>query len=70
LLGDALSARMPGDTEITTATGDGTMEITLSLVTDGELVEIHTEDGVLRGPQCIVAIRNLTGAQRRERVLA
>ncbi len=69
LLGDALSARMPGDTEITTTTGDGTMEITLSLVAGGDTVEIHTEDGVLRGPQHIVTIRDLTGAWRRERVL-
>lgn len=68
LLGDALSARMPGDTEISTTTGDGTMEITLSLVAEGGLVEIHTEDGVLRGPEHLVEITDLAGARRRERV--
>jgi uncharacterized protein (TIGR02677 family) len=63
LLGDALAARPPGETEVKTVTGDGSMEIRLSLVTDAggatTEVEIHTEDGVLRGPEHIIEIRNL-----------
>jgi uncharacterized protein (TIGR02677 family) len=64
LLGDALSARLPGDTEVRTTTGDGTMEIRLSLVPDGGIVVIPTEDGELRGPQHVVDIIDLTAARR------
>lgn len=64
LLGDALSARLPGDTEVRTTTGDGTMEIRLSLVPDGGTVVIPTEDGELCGPQHIVEIVDLTAARR------
>jgi uncharacterized protein (TIGR02677 family) len=63
LLGDALSARLPGDTEVRTTTGDGTMEIRLSLVSDGGIVVIPTEDGELRGPQHVVDIVDLTAAR-------
>jgi uncharacterized protein (TIGR02677 family) len=63
LLGDALSARLPGDTEVRTTTGDGTMEIRLSLVSDGGIVVIPTEDGELRGPQHVVDIVDLTSAR-------
>ena len=63
LLGDALSARLPGDTEVRTTTGDGTMEIRLSLVPDGGIVVIPTEDGELRGPQHVVDIVDLTAAR-------
>lgn len=64
LLGDALSARSPGDTEVRTTTGDGSMEIRLSLVPGGETVVIPTEDGELRGPQHLVEIVDLTAARR------
>lgn len=64
LLGDALSTRLPGDTDVRTTTGDGTMEIRLSLVPDGGIVVIPTEDGELRGPQHIVEITDLTAARR------
>jgi uncharacterized protein (TIGR02677 family) len=64
LLGDAMSARLPGDTEVRTSTGDGTMEIRLSLVTGGGMVRIPTEDGVLRGPEHVVEIVDLTAARR------
>lgn len=63
LLGDALSARSPGDTEVRTTTSDGTMEIRLSLVPGGETVVIPTEDGELRGPQHLVEIVDLTAAR-------
>jgi uncharacterized protein (TIGR02677 family) len=64
LLGDALSARLPGDTEVRTTTGDGTMEIRLTPVPGGGTVVIPTEDGELRGPQHLVEITDLTAARR------
>ncbi len=64
LLGDALSARSPEDTEVKTTTGDGTMEIRLSLVPGGGIVELPTEDGVLSGPQHLVDIADLTVGRR------
>lgn len=60
LLGDALAARQPDDTEVKTVTADGSMEIRLSLVPDGGLVEIHTEDGTFTGPEHIIEIIDLT----------
>ncbi|MGX7827253.1 TIGR02677 family protein [Actinokineospora sp. 24-640] len=65
LLGDALSARLPHETEVKTSTGDGTMQIRLSLVPDGVVVEIQTVDGVLRGPEHIVEIVDLTVQRER-----
>jgi uncharacterized protein (TIGR02677 family) len=63
LLGDALAARSPEDTEVRTTTGDGTMEIRLSLVPEGGTVRIPTEDGVLSGPEHLVEIIDLTVGQ-------
>lgn len=63
LLGDALAARRPGDTEIVTTTSDGTMEIRLSLMPEGGTVAIITEDGRLHGPQHVVEIVDLTNAR-------
>ncbi|RIQ19472.1 TIGR02677 family protein [Jiangella rhizosphaerae] len=65
LLGDALAARLPGDTEVKTTTSDGSMEVRLSLLQDGggsgcEVV-ILTEDGVLRGPEHLIEITDLAG---------
>lgn len=62
LLGDALAARLPGDTEVKTVTGDGSMEVRLSLVPDGGSVEIRTEDGVLTGPEHLIEIIDLMAA--------
>ena len=59
LLGDALSARAPGDTEVKTVTNDGSMEIRLRLVTDGGTATIKTEDGVLTGPEHVIEITDL-----------
>lgn len=61
LLGDALSARLPGETEVRTVTADGSFEIKLSLVPDGGEVHIVTEDGVLTGPEHLVEITDLMG---------
>ncbi len=59
LLGDALAARMPGDTEVKTVTSDGTLEIRLSLVPDGGTATIRTSDGLLTGPEHIIEITDL-----------
>lgn len=56
LLGDAMAARRPEDTEVKTMTSDGSMEVRLTLVPDGGMIEIETEDGVLTGPEHIIEI--------------
>jgi uncharacterized protein (TIGR02677 family) len=59
LLGDALAARLPGDTEVKAVTGDGSMEVRLSLVPNGGEVRVVTEDGVLSGPEHLIEITDL-----------
>jgi len=59
LLGDALAARVPGDTEVKTVTNDGGLEVRLRLVPDGGMATIKTEDGVLTGPEHVVEITDL-----------
>ncbi|MGH3404716.1 MAG: DUF2397 family protein, partial [Streptosporangiaceae bacterium] len=59
LLGDALAARAPGDTEVKTVTSDGTLEVRLSLVPDGGTATIRTADGTLTGPEHVVEISEL-----------
>jgi len=61
LLGDALAARKPGDSEIKTVTSDGTLEVRLSLVPDGGTATLRTEDGVLTGPEHVIEITDLSG---------
>jgi uncharacterized protein (TIGR02677 family) len=56
LLGDALTARKPGDTEVKIMTSDGTLEVRLSLVPDGGTATIRTGDGLLTGPEHVVEI--------------
>ena len=60
LLGDALAARKPGDTEVKTVTSDGTLEVRLLLVPDGGTARIRTADGVLTGPEHVIEITDLT----------
>jgi uncharacterized protein (TIGR02677 family) len=60
LLGDALAARKPGDTEVKTVTSDGTLEVRLALVPDGGTATIRTTDGVLSGPEHVVEITELS----------
>lgn len=60
LLGDALSAWRPGTESVSATTNDGTMEIRLTRVRGGGIAEIHTLDGVLRGPEHLVEILDLT----------
>ncbi|WP_345005837.1 TIGR02677 family protein [Streptosporangium album] len=62
LLGDALSARFPGESEVKVVTGDGSMEVRLSQVAGGGQVEIRTEDGVLTGPEHLIEITDLMAA--------
>jgi uncharacterized protein (TIGR02677 family) len=62
LLGDALSARRHGETEVKTVTSDGSMEVRLSLVAGGGEVRLETEDGVLTGPEHLIEITDLMGA--------
>jgi uncharacterized protein (TIGR02677 family) len=59
LLGDALAARSPGDTEVKTVTSDGSMEVRLCLVPDGGTAAIRTHDGVLTGPEHVIEITDL-----------
>jgi uncharacterized protein (TIGR02677 family) len=59
LLGDALAARAPGDTEVRTVTSDGSLQVHLRLVADGGTATIKTEDGVLTGPEHVIEITDL-----------
>ncbi|MFI9082155.1 TIGR02677 family protein [Streptomyces sioyaensis] len=59
VLGDALSARVPGENESAAITGDGTMEVRLKLVDADALVRIRTADGVLSGPEHVIEIIDL-----------
>ncbi|MFI9384338.1 TIGR02677 family protein [Kutzneria sp. NPDC052558] len=68
LLGDALSARTPGDTEVRTTTSDGAMGVHLTVVRGGGTVRIETEDGVLCGPDHLIEIVDLTARGRAEAI--
>lgn len=59
LLGDALAARAPRDTEVRTVTSDGSLQVRLRLVPDGGTATIKTEDGVLTGPEHLIEITDL-----------
>lgn len=61
LLGDALSARRPGETEVTTMTSDGTLRVRLSLVDGGGTATIPADYGVLTGPEHVIEITDLAG---------
>ncbi|WP_063770660.1 TIGR02677 family protein [Streptacidiphilus carbonis] len=60
LLGDALSAWRPGLMAVSATTNDGTMEIRLIRLPGEGTAEVHTHDGVLRGPEHLVEIVDLT----------
>jgi uncharacterized protein (TIGR02677 family) len=64
LLGDALAARPPGDTEVRTVTSDGSLEVRLRLVPGGDTAAIKTEDGVLTGPEHVIEIADLDMTSR------
>ena len=65
LLGEALSAQHPGEREIRTTTGDGSLEIVLTPVSGAMSVEITTDAGVFRGPDHVLQIVDLTATPRR-----
>ncbi len=61
LLGDALAAGPPAPGGgVQTTTSDGTMAVTLVPTGDGASAEIFTPDGVLRGPDHVITIVDLT----------
>ncbi|WP_228717737.1 TIGR02677 family protein [Allosaccharopolyspora coralli] len=60
LLGDALAARTPGADTVRTSTSDGSMAIRLRVLDGPGEAEIHTPHGVLRGPDFLVEITDLT----------
>jgi uncharacterized protein (TIGR02677 family) len=64
VLGDALAARLPGESESSAITGDGTMEVRLKLVDAERRIEIATEDGVLSGPEHVIEIVDLTAPRQ------
>lgn len=63
LLGDALSARGPGEKASSAVSGDGTLEVRLELVDSDTLVEIRTVDGTLTGQQHRIEIIDLVPAE-------
>jgi uncharacterized protein (TIGR02677 family) len=65
LLGEALSARRPGEHEIRTTTGDGSLEVLLAPLPEGGSVEIRTDTGVFRGPDHVLQISDLIATARR-----
>lgn len=65
LLGEALSARRPGEREARTTTGDGSLEILLAPIANAGLVEIKTDTGVFRGFDHMLQIRDLGASARR-----
>ncbi|MQA61605.1 MAG: TIGR02677 family protein [Actinophytocola sp.] len=67
LLGDALSARVPGESTVETTTTDGTLAIRLTALDGGGRAEIHTPDGVFRGPDHLLEIEDLTAVDTAER---
>ncbi|MGH8775186.1 MAG: TIGR02677 family protein [Jiangellaceae bacterium] len=60
VLGDALAARRPDQRHVVTTTADGSMEIRLTSLDDGTVAEIPTATGILRGPDHLVEIVDLT----------
>jgi uncharacterized protein (TIGR02677 family) len=71
LLSDVLSARRPGEREISTTTADGSLGVRLIALPDQTQVEIRTPAGVFRGPDHVIEIHDLSqyagGLDRDER---
>ena len=62
LLGEALSARRPGDREVCATTADGSLMVRMIPITNPPLVEVRTTAGVFRGPDQVIEIVDLTDA--------
>jgi uncharacterized protein (TIGR02677 family) len=67
LLGDALATRAPGRRTVETVTSDGTLVVRLTMLDDAGSAEIRTPDGILRGPDHLVEIIDLTAVEPAER---
>jgi uncharacterized protein (TIGR02677 family) len=61
LLSDVLSAGRPDQREIRTTTADGSLGVQLITLANAPQVEIRTPAGVLRGPDHMIEIVDLTG---------
>lgn len=66
LLGDALSARVPGAATVETMTSDGSLLVRLAPTHDGRRAAVHTPAGVLRGPDHVLTVHDTTRSARRE----
>ncbi|HZI97453.1 MAG TPA: TIGR02677 family protein [Actinomycetales bacterium] len=66
LLGDALSARVPGAATVETTTSDGSLAVRLSPTHDGRRAAVRTPGGVLRGPDHVLTVHDVTGDARRD----
>ena len=65
LLGETLSARRPGEREIRTTTGDGSLEIRLVPVPGARPAEVRTDAGIFRGPDHLLQIIDLAATAPR-----
>lgn len=66
LLGDALTARVPGTREVRTTTSDGSMAVRLTVLDGAPEMRLHTPDGVFSGPDHLVHIIDLTAPAAEE----
>jgi uncharacterized protein (TIGR02677 family) len=62
VLGDALTALVPGRREVAVTTSDGSMAVRLTVLESAGRAEIETPDGVFRGPDHLVHIVDLAAA--------
>jgi uncharacterized protein (TIGR02677 family) len=62
VLGDALTALVPGRRDVSVTTSDGSMAVHLTVLDDAGCAEITTPDGVFRGPDHLLHIIDLTAA--------
>ena len=62
VLGDALTALVPGRREVAVSTSDGSMAVRLTVLEGAGRAEIATPDGVFRGPDHLVHIVDLAAA--------
>jgi uncharacterized protein (TIGR02677 family) len=60
LLSDALAARRANQRRVVTTTADGSMQVRMTSLSDSTVAEIRTAGGVLRGPDHLVEIIDLT----------
>lgn len=64
LLGDALTAKVPGRDVVETTTSDGSVTVRLAALDDGTVAEISTGTGRFRGPDHLLQITDRTGGSR------